>query len=73
MSRVADLQETILALILFDKCALLVFKYPNITLFLFIKQHQYYALLKLHTSRYFMFLDQVSLIMQICWYTVLAW
>jgi hypothetical protein len=42
-------------------------------LYLCVEQHQYYALLAWHTSHYFMLLDQISPIMQICWYSLLAW
>jgi hypothetical protein len=42
-------------------------------LYLCVEQHQNYALLAWHTSHYFMLLDQISPIMQICWYALLEW
>jgi hypothetical protein len=37
-----------------------------------VEQHQHYALLAWHASYYFILLDQISLILQISWYTLLA-
>jgi hypothetical protein len=66
--------DKIFTLIWFDKCALLVFICPNTNcLFLCVEQHQHYVLLAWHTSRYFMVLDQISPVMQICWYALLTW
>jgi hypothetical protein len=43
------------------------------SLYLRVEQHHHYTLLAWHTSHYFMLLDQISPITQICWNALLAW